>query len=161
MTLQKLLTRAVDLFYIPPVAALLPRQTFRYAVCGCVNVAWSWVLYFLVYNFLLRKSGMDLCGISLTAHVAAMLIVFPVTFLTGFWLNRHIAFSRSSVPHGEQLLRYLLSVAGSVVVNYLCLKFFVEVCGCWATPSQMMASLVTFVYSYLAAKYFTFRQAGE
>ena len=51
------------------------------------------------------------------------------------------------------------SVAGSVVVNYLFLKFFVELCGFWATPSQMMASLGTMVYSYLAAKYFTFRNA--
>ena len=60
---------------------------------------------------------------------------------------------------GTQLFRYLLSVAGSVVVNYLFLKFFVELCGFWATPSQMMASLGTMVYSYLAAKYFTFRNA--
>ena len=44
---------------------------------------------------------------------------------------------------GTQLFRYLLSVAGSVVVNYLFLKFFVELCGFWATPSQMMASLGT------------------
>ena len=49
--------------------------------------------------------------------------------------------------------------ATSVVVNYLFLKFFVELCGFWATPSQMMASLGTMVYSYLAAKYFTFRNA--
>ena len=46
-----------------------------------------------------------------------------------------------------------------MVVNYLFLKFFVELCGFWATPSQMMASLGTMVYSYLAAKYFTFRNA--
>lgn len=50
---------------------------------------------------------------------------------------------------------------GSVVVNYLCLKLFVDVCGFWATPSQMLASLITMVYSYLAAKYFTFRHAAE
>ena len=92
-------------------------------------------------------------------HVAAMLIVFPLTFFTGFWLHRHVAFRRSPLATGTQLFRYLLSVAGSVVVNYLFLKFFVELCGFWATPSQMMASLGTMVYSYLAAKYFTFRNA--
>ena len=88
-----------------------------------------------------------------------MLIVFPLTFFTGFWLNRHVAFRRSPLATGTQLFRYLLSVAGSVVVNYLFLTFFVELCGLWATPSQMMASLGTMVYSYLAAKYFTFRNA--
>lgn len=84
-----------------------------------------------------------------------------VHLLSGFWLNRHVAFRRSPLPRGTQLFRYLLSVLGSVVVNYLCLKLFVDVCGFWATPSQMLASLITMVYSYLAAKYFTFRHAAE
>ena len=46
-----------------------------------------------------------------------------------------------------------------MVVNYAGLKFFVEFCGLWATPSQMLATFVTMIYSYLAAKYFTFRHA--
>ena len=139
MRLSELIIRFIDWFYRRPVSALLPRQTFRYAVCGGANVVFGWGCYFL--------------------HVAAMLIVFPLTFFTGFWLNRHVAFRRSPLATGTQLFRYLLSVAGSVVVNYLFLKFFVELCGFWATPSQMMASLGTMVYSYLAAKYFTFRNA--
>jgi len=105
------------------------------------------------------KELLDLGFIAVSPHVAAMLIVFPLTFFPGFWLNRHVAFRRSPLATGTQLFRYLLSVAGSVVVNYLFLKFFVELCGFWATPSQMMASLGTMVYSYLAAKYFTFRNA--
>ena len=119
----------------------------------------GWGCYFLLYNFVLDKELLDLGFIAVSPHVAAMLIVFPLTFFTGFWLNRHVAFRRSPLATGTQLFRYLLSVAGSVVVNYLFLKFFVELCGFWATPSQMMASLGTMVYSYLAAKYFTFRNA--
>lgn len=90
-----------------------------------------------------------------------MLFIFPFTFFSGFWLNRHVAFRRSPLPRGTQLFRYLLSVLGSIVVNYLCLKLFVDACGFWATPSQMLASFITMVYSYLAAKYFTFRHAAE
>lgn len=70
-----------------------------------------------------------------------------------------MAFRRSPIPSGTQLFRYLLSVAGSVVVNYVCLKFFVEYCAIWATPSQMLATCITTVYSFFAAKYFTFRHA--
>ena len=71
-----------------------------------------------------------------------------------------MAFRRSPIPQGTQLFRYALSVAGSVGVNYVFLKFFVEVCAIWATPSQMLASCITTVYSFLAAKYFTFRHAA-
>ena len=159
MRLAEWIIRAIDLFYIRPVAAVLPRQVFRYAVCGGVNVVFGWGCYFLIYNFLIDKQLVDLGVVAVSAHVAAMLITFPLTFFAGFWLNRHVAFRRSPIPSGTQLLRYLLSVAGSVVVNYVCLKFFVEYCAIWATPSQMLATCITTVYSFFAAKYFTFRHA--
>ena len=34
MTLAQHLTRYIDFFYIRPIRAVLPLQTFRYAVCG-------------------------------------------------------------------------------------------------------------------------------
>jgi predicted NBD/HSP70 family sugar kinase/putative flippase GtrA len=129
MRLSELIIRFIDWFYRRPVSALLPRQTFRYAVCGGANVVFGWGCYFLLYNFVLDKELLDLGFIAVSPHVAAMLIVFPLTFFTGFWLNRHVAFRRSPLATGTQLFRYLLSVAGSVVVNYLFLKFFVEMCG--------------------------------
>lgn len=143
MSLSESIVGFVDRLYIRPVAAVLPRQIFRYAVCGGANLAFSWVCYFSVYNFLLHKRLVDLGFIVVSSHIATMLLIFPVTFLAGFWLNRQVAFRRSPLPTGTQLVRYLLSVAGSVVVNYACLKLFVELCGLWPTPAQMLSSFVT------------------
>ena len=36
MALAELIIRVIDWFYIRPVAAVLPRQVFRYVVCGGV-----------------------------------------------------------------------------------------------------------------------------
>ena len=55
MRISELIIRLIDWFYRKPVAAILPRQTFRYIVCGGANVVFSWVCYFLVYNFVLDK----------------------------------------------------------------------------------------------------------
>ncbi len=63
------------------------------------------------------------------------------------------------MPSGTQLIRYALSVVGSILLTYGCIKFFVEVCGLWPTPSKVATSILTAVYSYLAARYFTFREA--
>lgn len=161
MRISQLIIKIIDWFYIRPVAALVPRQVFRYAVCGGVNVVFGWFCYFLIYNFGVDKQLLDLGFMVVSPHVAAMLLTFPLTFFAGFWLNRNVAFRRSPIPSGTQLFRYGLSVAGSVVVNYFCLKFFVELCGFWATPSQMLATGFTTVYSFFAAKYFTFRHASE
>lgn len=159
MRFAERLVRAVDWFYRPLVGAVMPRQVFRYAVCGGLNVVLGWGVYFVIYNFLLDKRMVDLGVVAVSAHVASMLLTFPVTLFVGFWLNRHVAFRRSPLPSGVQLLRYLLSVAGAVVVNYVCLKVFVEWCAIWATPSQMLATCITTGYSFFMAKYFTFRNA--
>ena len=87
MRISELIIRFIDWFYRKPVAAILPRQTFRYIVCGGANVVFSWVCYFLVYNFVLDKEQLDLGFVVVSAYVATMLLIFPFTFFTGFWLN--------------------------------------------------------------------------
>ena len=123
MRISELIIRFIDWFYRKPVAAILPRQTFRYIVCGGANVVFSWVCYFLVYNFVLDKEQLDLGFVVVSAYVATMLLIFPFTFFTGFWLNRYVTFRHSPLPTGTQLFRYLLSIGGSVIVNYACLLY--------------------------------------
>ncbi len=156
------ITALIDWFYIRPVAVLMPRQTFRYAVCGGITyLVLDPVFYFLIYNYVVAHRFFDLGLVVLSPHIAAMLLVFPITFFNGFWLNRNVAFRHSSVRTHTQLLRYLLSIGGSVLLTYAGMKFFVEACGIWPTPAKVATTLVTMVYSFLAAKYFTFRHAAE
>ena len=57
--------------------------------------------------------------------------------------------------------RYALSVGGAVLLNYLCMKLFVEVFDIWPTPAKLVTSALSALYSFLAARYFTFRGAVE
>lgn len=161
MTLAQHLTRYIDFFYIRPIRAVLPLQTFRYAVCGGLNLGLNWVLYAVLYNFILDKKIVDLGVVAVSPYIAAFLIVFPITFFTGFWSQKHIAFKQSPLRSRTQLFRYMISVTGSIVLNYICLKFFVEVLGIYPTPSQVITSLITIGYSYLMQKHFTFRGCQE
>ena len=151
--------RCIDLFHVGPVAAIVPRETFRYAACGAMTLGLDACWYALFYHLVFRASNFDLGFVVVSPHVAALVLVFPITFFTGFWLNREVAFRRSAVPSGTQLVRYALSVGGSILLTYGCIKFFVEVCGLWPTPSKVATSILTAMYSYLAARYFTFREA--
>ncbi|MDE7344469.1 MAG: GtrA family protein [Alistipes sp.] len=156
------IARAIDLFYVAPIAAVVPRQTFRYAVCGgATYVLFDPACYFLIYNYVVAHRFFDLGFAVLSPHIAALALVFPLTFFVGFWLNRHVAFRRSPLRTRTQLLRYALSVGGSVLLTYAGLKFFVEICGVWPTPAKVLTTCTTALYSYLAAKYFTFRHAQE
>lgn len=162
MRLSEVIIRVIDWFYIRPVASFMPRQTFRYAVCGAVNyLVLNPLFYFLIYNYVVAHRFFDLGFVVLSPHIAALALVFPITFFIGFWLNRYVTFRRSTVRTHAQLVRYALSVGGSVLLSYAGMKFFVEVCGVWPTPANVLTTLFTTVYSYVAAKYFSFRHAAE
>lgn len=161
MKLSQRLTQIIDWFYLPPLRTFVPLQTFRYAVCGGGNLLLNWVLFATLYNFILDKRIVYLGWLAISPYVAAFLISFPVTFFTGFWLQKHIAFRSSPLRDRTQLFRYLLSVGGSVLLNYVLLKFFVEVVHIYPTPSQALTSLLSIVYSYLMQKHFTFRGCVE
>lgn len=159
--LAKIITKIIDFFY-PPFRRLMSEQLFRYAACGGGNLVLDWVLYFLIYNFVI---GHDLVYFSLspftfhlclTPHIATLCIVFPITLLTGFWLQKYVTFTGSNLRGIRQLGRYILIVLINLAINYFGLKLCVEILGWYPTPSKMFITLITVVISYLGQKHFTF-----
>lgn len=157
MSLASLLTKAIDLFYIPVVRKFVPQQIFRYGACGAANMTLDAVWYFIIYNFIVAKQFVDLGFVVISPHILSLIIVFPITFFTGFWLNRNVAFRTTHIESRKQLLRYLLTVLGSILINYASMKLLVEHAHLWATPSKIITTVISTVYSYLVARYYTFR----
>jgi putative flippase GtrA len=157
MSLASLLTKAIDLFYIPVVRKFVPQQIFRYGACGAANMTLDAVWYFIIYNFIVAKQFVDLGFVVISPHILSLIIVFPITFFTGFWLNRNVAFRTTHIESRKQLLRYLLTVLGSILINYASMKLLVEHVHLWATPSKIITTVISTVYSYLVARYYTFR----
>lgn len=169
-TIARFITKIIDFFYEKLVLRCIPdeklvsREIFRYACCGGGNMVLDWILYFIFYHFLFNFFGtivyLDFLGLNLaiTPHIFAFGITFPITLLTGFLLNKYITFTQSSLQGWNQLVRYLLIVALNILINYVGLKFFVEVCQFYPTPSKMLVTLITVVVSYFGQKYFSFRK---
>ena len=163
-TFAQIITKIVDFFY-RPFSKYIPKQLFRYAACGGGNMVLDWVLYFLIYNFVIGHElvyislpfASNLSPICLTPHILTFLIVFPITLFTGFWLNRNITFTQSSLRGYKQLWRYILIVALNLLVNYLGLKICVDILGFYPTPSKMLITLVTVAISFFGQKYFSFK----
>ena len=158
MRVAEFIGRAIDLCYVRPWSALLSRTMFRYAACGGANMVLDVVWYFVIYHYIVAERFIDLGFVVMSPHVASLVVVFPITFFTGFWLNRNVAFRVTEVGSGMQLVRYALSVVGSILLNYVCIKLFVEVLGIWPTPAKALTTAVCVVYSYLAGRYFTFKK---
>ena len=167
--LSQIITKIVDFFY-RPFEKYIPQQLFRYAACGGGNMVLDWVLYFVIYNFVIGHelvyitlpSAFNLSPLAsqicLTPHIMSLLIVFPITLLTGFWLNKYVTFTQSSLRGYKQLWRYILIVIVNLLVNYFGLKIFVELCDFYPTPSKMLITIITIAISFFGQKYFTFKK---
>ena len=157
MKLTSLITNTIDLFYIPVVRRFVPQQIFRYGACGALNISLDALWYFVIYNFIVAKQFVDLGFVTISPHILSLVIVFPITFFTGFWLNRHVAFRTTHIDSLRQLLRYLLTVIGAIIINYISMKLLVEHAHIWATPSKLLTTVISTVYSYLVGRFYTFK----
>ncbi len=151
------LTRLLDILYIAPLERFIPRHTFRYGVCGVVNsIFLDTIFYYLIYHYVVGMQLVELGICAISPQVAALILVFPITFFIGFWLNRNVAFHATTERTPRQMSKYALSVCGSIALSYISLKVLVELLNVWATPAKTISSIIVALYSYCAARYFTF-----
>ena len=156
MNISQCLVKCVDALYIPVVRRFISRELFGYGLCGGANMLLDTLWYFLLYHYVVCERFINLGIVVMSPHIASLCLVFPITFFTGFWLNRNVAFRVTHLRTQKQLFRYALSVVGSIVINYLCMKLFVELFNIWPTPSKMLTTVISVIYSFLVARYFTF-----
>lgn len=154
--MKDILIRFIDSFYFL-VKKIVPLKTYRYAVCGGSNLIFDTVLYFVFYNFIFEKQNLDLHFVVLSPHIASLFFVFPITFVSGFLLNKFITFQDSQLPWKVQFLRYLIVGLGALLLAYLVMKLLVDGLGIYPTPSRIITILITITYSYVLQNKFSFR----
>jgi putative flippase GtrA len=155
-TVGRWITIVIDFFY-PPFRRFISLQFFRYGVSGVGNILFDWLLYFSIYNFVLKHQMLELGFVTLSSHIAALFFTFPVTLLSGFLLQKYVTFTESELTGKTQLYRYSLVVLANLLLNYLGLKLLVDILGIYPTPSKMIVTVITTMFSYFSQKKFTFK----
>lgn len=148
-------------FTYPVFQSVFPPETYRYAVTGGMNTVFDIFLYFIFYNFVFDKQIFDLGIFTFSPHIAAFIFVFPITFSSGFLLAKYITFTQSEIRGRVQLMRYGVSVTGSIFLNYVLLKFFVEYLRLWPTFSKALTTIIVVGYSYIVQRFYTFKTANR
>ncbi|MBP6610976.1 MAG: GtrA family protein [Paludibacter sp.] len=153
----KKITTLVDFFY-PPFRKYINLPLFRYAATGGSNVVFDWILFFLTFHYILDKQLLHLGPITLSSYIAAKFIVFPITFTTGFLLQKYVTFQASTIKGRKQFMRYFNVVLGNLLINYLGLKLLIDIIGIdYPSIANVIVTIFTVIFSYLSQKKYTFR----
>jgi putative flippase GtrA len=155
LTIEKIL----DFFY-PLFSKIFDKTTFRYAACGGTNTVFDILLFFVSYNYILRKQNFVLSSIVLTPHIGAFLLAFLVSFPTGFLLMRFVVFQESALKGRVQFFRYFITVTISLTLNYFFLKLFVERFHIFPTIAKIITTFIVIGFSYISQKNFSFKTAN-
>ena len=145
----------------PPFKKILPIDSFRYLFCGGANTIFDISLYFVLYNFVIQKKVLSLFCVSISPHILAFIIVFPITFFTSFLLSKYITFTGSDLKGRSQLFRFGLTILASMLLQYVLLKLFVDQCHLFPTPSKILVSAIIAVSSYFSHMHFSFEKKSK
>jgi putative flippase GtrA len=156
--MKKRIIAIIDFFY-PPFRRFVPLQTFRYIACGGGNTVLDILIYFVSYNFILDKQIVHTPVGAVSPYIAAFIIAFAISFPTGFYLNRNVVFTGSTLRGRVQLMRYFVLVVACISLNYIFIKLFVEKFGFFPTVAKLLTTVIVVTFSYLTQKKFTFKVA--
>jgi putative flippase GtrA len=154
-----LIIRLIDSFYFPCLR-FIPIEIFRYGVTGGANTFFDIILYYIFYQYILSRQIIELGFVAISPHIAAFLIVFPITFFSGFMLAKYVTFTASELHGRVQFFRYWLTVTAAILMNYVFLKFFVEYMHQKALVAKSLTTVMVVVFSYVSQRHFSFKTAG-
>jgi putative flippase GtrA len=137
--IRKSIFSILDVFY-PWFRKIMTLQMYHYAACGGINLLLNIFIYFISYNYILKKQILHLGFVAISPHIAAFLISFCLTFPIGFYLSMFVVFQGSYLKRRIQLFRYFMVALVCILLNYILLKTFVEVLGWYPTPSLIVTS---------------------
>jgi len=141
------LTKAIMFFY-PIFSKFMDKRTFLYAACGGGNLVLSWILFFMFYQFLFTKDNLEFSQFTLC---------FIISFSIGFLLMKFVVFTESELKGRIQLFRYGVSSLVSSIVSWTLLKFFIDILGIFPSISNVIASCLVVIVSYILQKKYTFK----
>lgn len=154
--IRNIVLAVIDFFH-KPFEKVIGKQTFRYLACGGSNTVSDILIYYLSYHYILLEQPVHIGGITIAPHIFAFMISFSISFPIGFALSKYIVFPESNLRGRVQLFRYAVLVGMCIVLNYVFLKLFVEICNIYPTPSKIITTGLVAIFSYISQRRFTFK----
>lgn len=150
------LIRQLLKYFYPLFSKWLPYQVYAYLAVGAANTIFNIGLFAIVYNGTKNSS-------SLSVEIATV-ISFTISAISGFWLNKHFAFTQADNDKratGKQFTKYVLVAVQGQISAYLLTKGMVSFLLMDASVAYLLTAIIMLTINYFLQKHFTFRKTSS
>ncbi len=136
-------------------------RVVRYFFTAITATSVDVFVYFLAYNYVIKKHDLHLSSLTIGAPTVALMISFCFGLTTNFYLTRKFVFTESDLRVRHQLMRYTTVALGALVLNYFLMNFLIKEFQWYPTLARATAAVSIGVISFVVHKTFSFTIKNE
>ena len=141
---------------------VLHNKVIRYFFSAGIATAVDVSVYFATFNFILRKQDIPLVfNLIISAPIASLAVSYSCGLMTNFLITKYLVFTESNLRGRHQLARYILVALLILFLNYLFMKFLIEILEWYPTLSRVISAVTIGMLSFVIHKFYSFRVNPE
>lgn len=143
------------------VNRLLRHKLIRYGISSAIATSADVLIYFITFNFILKKHDVFLNELVISAPTVSLAISYTCGLLTNFTITKYFVFTESDLRGHHQLMRYVMVAVLILILNYGFMSFMIKGLLWYPTISRAVSAVVIGFASFAIHKVFSFRVNKE
>lgn len=140
------------------IRKILNNKIIRYFFSAGFATVVDVFVYFITFNYILHKQDIPLYDPwLLTAPIASLICSYSFGLMTNFLITKYMVFTESDLRGRHQLMRYLLVAFLILILNYLFMKFLINILEWYPTVSRIISALTIGIISFIIHKFYSFK----
>jgi putative flippase GtrA len=140
------------------VQHILDNKLFRYFLSAGLATWVDVLTYFLVYNYLYKKTDIVITdGLVVSSTTASLLMSYTAGLITNFTLTKWLVFKESELETHKQLFRYVLVALLILALNWMLMRVLIRNLEWYPTISRASSALLIGFLSFFIHRVFSFR----
>ena len=140
------------------VKKILSYKLIRYSLSSGVATGMDVMVYFLAFNFLLRKQDLNFMDLQvISAPTIALGISYSCGLVTNFTITKYFVFTESDLRGRHQLMRYIMVAVLILLLNYGMMSLLIKNLAWYPTIARAFSAVTIGFASFMIHRSYSFR----
>ncbi len=132
-------------------------KVFRYFIAAGLATVVDISVYFIMFNYILKKEAVPFLGLAFQAPTISLAISYSCGLVTNFSITKFFVFHESTMKTRYQLIRFIGVALFILGLNYLLMTFLIRSLDWFPTVARTFSALSIGVLSFTLHKAFSFK----